>query len=143
MTSIYGNNTPIGAEMLLRNNDVASAKDETACKGKGWEWSLESCLSPCPEGYSSAKDVTHGDVCNKNPPPGGRETTTVYMASPNTLQTVADTQQKNTDVFVKDPPHIENPTSTILLDLGGGVRIDTQGVIAIIALVYVLITRKS
>jgi hypothetical protein len=151
MTSIYGNNTPIGAEMLLRNNDVASAKDETACKNKGWEFSegvnekSAVCLSPCPEGYTSAWDDAHGAICNRN---AGDAQTTAGMARETQarttpLQSVADTQAKNTDVFVKDPPHINNPTSTILLDLGGGVRIDTQGLIAIIALTYVIFTRKS
>ena len=62
----------------------------------------------------------------------------------NRQQVVADSQKKNTDVFDKDPtPYIDNPTSTILLDLGGGVRIDTQGVIAIVALSLWLYSRRS
>jgi hypothetical protein len=150
MTSIYGNNTPIGAEMLLRNNDVASAKDETACKGKGWEWSegvndkSAVCLSPCPEGYTSAWDDAHGAICNRNSGVDTQTTALIAREKDARQQVVANTQQKNTDVFVRDPPKpIDNPTSTILLDLGGGVRIDTQGVIALIALGLWIYTRKS
>lgn len=150
MTSIYGNNTPIGAELLLRSNDIASAKDETACKNKGWEFSegvndkSAVCLSPCPEGYTSAWDDAHGAICNRISGADAQANATIAREAQAKQQVVANTQQKNTDVFVKDPaPHIDNPTSTILLDLGGGVRIDTQGLIALIALVYVLYTRKS
>jgi hypothetical protein len=143
MTSIYGNNTPIGAEMLLRNNDVAS-KDEATCKGKGWEWSegqnSSVCLSPCPEGYTSAWDNAHGAICNIIT--DAQTTAGIAKEKEARQQVVANEQKKNTDVFVKDPPK-QDSNSTILLDLGGGVRIDTQGVIAIIALIYVVFTRKS
>jgi hypothetical protein len=62
----------------------------------------------------------------------------------NRQQVVADSQKKNTDVFDKDPAtYTDNPTSTILLDLGGGVRIDTQGLIALIALSLWLYSRRS
>jgi hypothetical protein len=149
MTSIYGNNTPIGAEMLLRNNDVASAKDQTACKNKGWEWSegvnekSAVCLSPCPEGYTSAWDDAHGAICNRTSGASGSEANQqIAREKYARQQEVADTQKKNTDVFTKEP--IQEPiTSTILFDFGGGVRIDTQGVIAIIALGLWIYTRKS
>jgi len=152
MTSIYGNNTPIGAELLLRSNDVASAKDETTCKNKGWEFSegvndkSSVCLSPCPEGYTSAWDNAHGAICNRI---GGADAQTnagIAREAQARQQVVADNQKKNTDVFVKDPmpmPQVRDSNSTILIDLGGGFRIDTQGVIAMIALIYVVSTRKS
>jgi len=150
MTSIYGNNTPIGAELLLRSNDVESAKDETACKNKGWEFSegvndkSSVCLSPCPEGYTSAWDNAHGAICNRLSGADAQANAGIAREMDAKLKVVANDQKKNTDVFARDPaPHIENPTSTILLDLGGGIRIDTQGLIAIIALVYVVSTRKS
>jgi hypothetical protein len=147
MTSIYGNNTPIGAEMLLRNNDTSS-KDETACKNRGWEWSegvntnSSVCLSPCPEGYISAWDDAHGAICNRI---SGDAQTTAGIARETEArqQIVANTQQKNTDVFAKDPMVMPSQESTVLLDLGKGVKIDTTGLIALIALFYLVFTRKS
>jgi hypothetical protein len=135
--------------MLLRNNDVVSAKDETACKGKGWEYSegvndkSSVCLSPCPEGYTSAWDDAHGAICNRISGADNQANATVAKEKEARQQVVADTQKKNTDVFAKDTPVVENPTSTILLDFGGGIRIDTQGVIAIIALSLWILSRRS
>jgi hypothetical protein len=151
MTSIYGNNTPIGAELLLRNNDVVSAKDETACKNKGWEWSegvnekSAVCLSPCPEGYTSAWDDAHGAICNRSSGADAQANAGIAREKEARQQVVADNQKKNTDVFVKDPvpASVKDSSSTILIDFGGGFRIDTQGLIALIALVYVITTRKS
>jgi len=150
MTSIYGNNTPIGADMLLRSNDVASAKDEKVCKTKGWEYSegvndkSSVCLSPCPEGYTSAWDDAHGAICNRSSGADAQANAQIARESQARQQVAADTQKKNTDVFSKEPQHyVEDHNSTILIDFGGGVRIDTQGVIAITALVLWILSRKS
>jgi hypothetical protein len=94
-------------------------------------------------------------VCNKigdsTVNPDGTETTTntiTGMTSDDLIvknQLTANAQKQNTDVFKKETlPSTPSKSDTgVLLDLGRGIKIDTTGAIALIALFYIVYTRKS
>jgi len=145
MTTIT--NTPIGADVLLRNADTTLTTEST-CVAKGMSWTPNTdggdlCLSPCPVGYTSAWDKVHGAVCNKD----GTKSDTNELYSLTTgddelvarqkLLQQAQKAQQNTDVFTKAPPASGKAQPTdVLLDIGGVQITTTTAALLAIALIY-------
>jgi len=158
MTSIYGDNTPIGADVLMRSEDRTANTSET-CATAGKEWyktpaGANICLSKCPTAYTASWDNAHGAICNKTgntgnivpptpppPPPDPYAKTADDIAIEQKL--VANAQRRNTDVFKKDStPEPIKTEEGVLLDLGSGLKLDLTGGIVLIALVYLVYTKK-
>ena len=160
MTSIYGDNTPIGADVLMRTEDrTANTSEACATAGKDWYTTPDNkniCLSKCPTAYTAVWDNAHGAVCNRTgntgnivpplPPPPRPDP---YAKTADDLameqKLIANSQRRNTDVFKKDstPPPAPPKDEGYLVDFGGGIKLDTTGGLLLVALIYLVYTRKS
>lgn len=159
MTSIYGDNTPIGADVLMRTEDRTANTPET-CATAGKEWyktpaDANICLSKCPTAYTASWDNAHGAICNKTgntgnivpplpppPPPDPYAKTADDLAMEQKL--VANAQRRNNDVFKRDSTPAPAPPSEdgVLVDFGSGLKLDLTGGLVLIALIYLVYTKK-
>jgi hypothetical protein len=147
--SLFAQNIPIGTDVLLRYGDATvTTQEQCTSKNMSWETNTPSgsaCLNPCPSGYNSSWDRFHGAVCMRIDMSGAQPPTnappTTSTAEEEARRKLYEQQTTQTDVFQRDAPPA--PPSSVLLDLGNGIQLDTNGVLLLIGLFYLIYTRKT
>jgi hypothetical protein len=140
----------------MRSEDRTANTSET-CATAGKEWyttpaNANICLSKCPTAYTASWDNAHGAICNKTGntgnivPPTPRPDPYAKTADDLAIEQklVAEAQRRNADVFKRDSTPAPAPPSEdgVLIDFGGGIKLDTTGGLVLIALIYLIYTKK-